>query len=185
MDDTYEITQAIKQFLIERRYLLNEARISVNCGAVESYLSHVRTGFIKNIKPDKLSSIVSDLKLIGFVYNKENIPVESFGSCTPEKTLDVLTIDKIFNATLKYFNVPRVMAESKTRKREIVQVRQIAMKLSKDNTRSSLAMIGMEIGDKDHSTAIHACKTIQNLIETDKKFREQYEEIEYKLGIKS
>jgi chromosomal replication initiator protein len=74
------------------------------------------------------------------------------------------------------------LLQSKTRKREIVQARQIAMYFSKNYTKSSLATIGTQIGVKDHATVLHACRTVSNLLETDKQFRQDVEEIEKKLN---
>ena len=73
------------------------------------------------------------------------------------------------------------LLQSKTRKREIVQARQVAMYFSKSLTKSSLATIGAQIGGKDHATVLHACKTVNNLLDTDKHFRNQIEDIEKKL----
>ena len=78
--------------------------------------------------------------------------------------------------------MPHDMIKSKTRKREIVQARQIAMYFSKSFTKSSLATIGSQIGGKDHATVLHACKTVNNLIDTDKRFRCYIDEIEKKLS---
>ena len=58
----------------------------------------------------------------------------------------------------------------KTRK-NIVQARQLAMYFSKQLTKSSLANIGAQCGEKDHATVLHACKTVNNLSDTDKTFR--------------
>jgi chromosomal replication initiator protein len=80
-----------------------------------------------------------------------------------------------------YFDVPVDSLQSKTRKREIVQARQVAKYFSKTLTKSSLATIGSQIGGKDHATVLHACKTVNNLVETDKQFKNQIEEIEKKL----
>lgn len=91
------------------------------------------------------------------------------------------TIDHIQKVVCNYFNVPVEMLQSKTRKREIVQVRQVSMFFSKSLTKSSLATIGSQIGDKDHATVLHACKTVNNLIDTDKRFRVQIEDIEKKI----
>ena len=55
------------------------------------------------------------------------------------------------------------------------------MFFSKSLTKSSLATIGAQIGGKDHATVLHACKTVNNLIDTDKHFRSQIEDIEKKL----
>jgi chromosomal replication initiator protein len=94
-----------------------------------------------------------------------------------------LSIDYIQKVVCNYFNVPIEMLQSNTRKREIVQARQIAMYFSKNLTKSSLATIGSQIGDKDHATVLHACKTVNNLLETDKRFRVQIDEIEKRLKI--
>ncbi len=92
-----------------------------------------------------------------------------------------ISIEYIQKIVSNFFNIPMETMHSKTRKREIVQARQIAMYFSKSMTKSSLTTIGFQIGGKDHATVLHACKTINNLIDTDKKFRTQIEEIEKKL----
>jgi chromosomal replication initiator protein len=94
-----------------------------------------------------------------------------------------ISIDYIQKVVCNYFNVPVEMLQSNTRKREIVQARQIAMFFSKNLTKSSLATIGSQIGDKDHATVLHACKTVHNLLDTDKRFRIQIDEIEKRLKI--
>jgi chromosomal replication initiator protein len=50
-------------------------------------------------------------------------------------------------------------------------------------TKSSLASIGAHCGGKDHATVLHACRTVSNLYETDKKFKLYLEELEKKLTI--
>ena len=92
-----------------------------------------------------------------------------------------LSIDYIQKVVCDYFGIPIDLVLSKTRKREIVQARQVAMFFSKTLTKSSLTTIGSRIGGKDHATVLHACKTVNNLIETDKHFKLQIEEIEKKL----
>ena len=92
-----------------------------------------------------------------------------------------ISIDYIQKVVCNYYNIGLELLQSKTRKREIVQARQVAMFFSKSMTKSSLATIGSQIGGKDHATVLHACKTVNNLIETDKRFRLQVDEIEKKL----
>lgn len=94
-----------------------------------------------------------------------------------------ISIDYIQKVVCNFFNIGVENLQSKTRKREIVQARQVAMYFSKSLTKSSLATIGAQIGGKDHATVLHACKTVNNLIETDKRFRLQVDEIEKKLKI--
>jgi chromosomal replication initiator protein len=92
-----------------------------------------------------------------------------------------ISIDYIQKVVCNYYNIGLEQLQSKTRKREIVQARQVAMFFSKTLTKSFLATIGSQIGGKDHATVLHACKTVNNLIETDKRFRLQVDEIEKKL----
>ena len=92
-----------------------------------------------------------------------------------------ITIDKIQNIVCDHFNLSIDTLLSKSRKREIVQARQITMYLSKYYTRESLQNIGRKIGDRDHATVLHACKTVSNLMDTDKVFNAGLKELELKL----
>jgi len=94
-----------------------------------------------------------------------------------------ITIDYIQKIVCDYFNMPVDSLQSSTRKREVVQARQIAMFFSKSLTKSSLASIGSQIGSKDHATVLHACKTVNNLLDTDKQFKIDVEEIEKRLKV--
>ena len=67
-----------------------------------------------------------------------------------------------------------------SRKREIVQARQLSMYFAKKITKSSLAVIGMQCGNKDHATVLHACKTIENLRQTDRYIRNLVDDLEKK-----
>ncbi len=95
-----------------------------------------------------------------------------------KKTKKELSVDFIQQIVCEYFGLAVDSLQSKTRKREIVQARQVAMYFSKSLTNSSLSTIGSKIGKKDHATVLHACKTVNNLIETDKDFKNQIKEIE-------
>lgn len=89
-----------------------------------------------------------------------------------------LTVENILEKVCKHFDVEPASIQTKSRKREVVQVRQIAMYLSKKYTDSSTSKIGMVVGKKDHATVLHACKMVKNLLEVDKGFRTELEEIE-------
>ncbi len=94
-----------------------------------------------------------------------------------------VSIDYIQKVVCDYFNLPMEMLKSKTRKREVVQARQISMYFSKKMTKSSLASIGAHCGGKDHATVLHACRTVSNLSETDKQFKVYLEDLEKKFAI--
>ncbi len=92
-----------------------------------------------------------------------------------------ITIDYIQKVVCSHFGLSIETINSPTRHREIVQARQLIMYFAKKYTKYSLATIGMHCGNKDHATVLHACKTINNLIETDKQFRIQAEKIDKKI----
>jgi chromosomal replication initiator protein len=100
-----------------------------------------------------------------------------------KNTAREVSIDYIQKVVCDYFSLPLELMKSKTRKREVVQARQIAMYFSKSLTKSSLATIGMHCGGKDHATVLHACRTVNNLMETDKRFRVYVNDIEKKINL--
>lgn len=92
-----------------------------------------------------------------------------------------VSIDQIQKVVSSYFDLDVATLQSKTRKRHIVQARQLAMFFAKRMTKASLASIGSQIGKRDHATVLHACKTVNNLTETDKQFRKYVEDLTKKL----
>ena len=94
-----------------------------------------------------------------------------------------ISIDYIQKVVCDYFNLPMEILKSKTRKREVVQARQISMFFSKKLTKASLASIGANCGGKDHATVLHACRTVVNLSETDKQFKSYLDDLDKKLSI--
>lgn len=89
-----------------------------------------------------------------------------------------ITIELIQEKVCDYYNMDVKLLQAKTRKREIVQARQISMYLAKKYTDCSLARIGSVLGKKDHATVLHACKTISDLMEIDKTIKSNVDEIE-------
>ncbi|MBT3444395.1 MAG: chromosomal replication initiator protein DnaA, partial [Flavobacteriaceae bacterium] len=88
-----------------------------------------------------------------------------------------VSIDYIQKVVSEYFQMDVATLQSKTRKRHIVQARQLAMYFAKKFTKASLASIGTQIGKRDHATVLHACKTVDNLSFTDKQFRKYVEDL--------
>ena len=89
-----------------------------------------------------------------------------------------ITIDHIIQVVCNYLNLDFARFNSTERTREIAQARQIAMYLAKQHTKAPLTTIGAAIGGRNHATVLHSCKAVTNLLETDKAFRHQVEEIE-------
>ena len=98
------------------------------------------------------------------------------------QTKSEVTIDKVQENVCEYFNISRDDLLSNSRKRQIVQARQIAMYLCRNLiSNCSLSTIGSEIGGKDHATVMHACMTVSDLMSTDKTFKKYVSDIETSL----
>ncbi len=92
-----------------------------------------------------------------------------------------ISIDDIIKTVAGYYGVEVSAINTRSRKREVVLVRQVAMFLAKKYLDMSTAKIGQYIGDRDHATVLHACKAVTNLAETDKQFRNELNEIDLAL----
>ncbi|MCP4336262.1 MAG: hypothetical protein GY679_00205 [Mycoplasma sp.] len=93
------------------------------------------------------------------------------------KEYDLSKAKRIADLVEYEFGLAPGIIYSKTREREIVSVRQIAQQITSELTNLSLASIGLAIGCKEHATVLHSIKTVNNLKETDKKYKEEYERI--------
>jgi len=92
-----------------------------------------------------------------------------------------ISIKKILKIVADYFGIQPDGLVSKSRKREIVQARQIAMYCAKKFTNSPLTSIGIEIGTKNHATVLYSYKTVENLAQTDKTYRIYIDDIEKRI----
>jgi len=119
-------------------------------------------------------------------FNKKDITLELAKSIVDnyvKNTKREVSIDYIQKVVGDYFQMDVETLRSKTRKRHIVQARQLAMFFAKKLTKASLASIGSQIGKRDHATVLHACKTVNNLAATDKQFRKFVEDLDKKLAV--
>ncbi|MEC4116702.1 chromosomal replication initiator protein DnaA [Myroides phaeus] len=119
-------------------------------------------------------------------FNKREVTIDLARNVVEKFVKNVkreISIDYIQKVVSDYFQMDTETLRSKTRKRNIVQARQLAMFFAKKYTKSSLASIGSQIGDRDHATVLHACKTIDNLLETDKEFKKYHDDINLKFSM--
>ncbi|HAB26577.1 MAG: chromosomal replication initiator protein DnaA [Xanthomarina sp.] len=119
-------------------------------------------------------------------FNKKEITIDLAKQVVEKfvkNTKREVSIDYIQKVVSDYFQMDIDTLQSKTRKRHIVQARQLAMFFAKKLTKASLASIGSQIGKRDHATVLHACKTVDNLTSTDKQFRKYVEDLSKKLSV--
>ena len=95
-----------------------------------------------------------------------------------------LTVDDILEKVCNHFNVTQQNVFSRSRKREYVLVRQVSMYLAQKYTKMPASRIGQLIGNRDHSTVIHSCSTIEKRLKIDKDFQSEMSEIETSFRIK-
>ena len=118
-------------------------------------------------------------------FNRKEITIELAKSIVDKfvkNTKKEVSIDYIQKVVSDYFQMDVETLQSKTRKRHIVQARQLAMFFAKKYTKASLASIGSQIRKRDHATVLHACKTVDNLSSTDKQFKKYVDDLAGKLN---
>lgn len=147
---------------------------------VIEYLAYSITNNIRELEGALISLLAqSSLNKKAITLDLAKTMIDKFVKNTARE----VSIDYIQKIVCDYFNLPVELLKSKTRKREVVQARQIAMYFAKSMTKSSLATIGLYCGGKDHATVLHACRTVSNLMDTDKRFKNYVTELEKKISI--
>ncbi|NDW11730.1 chromosomal replication initiator protein DnaA [Bacteroides sp. 214] len=127
-----------------------------------------------------LEGVVNSIMAYSAVYNKD-VDLELAQRIVRKVVRSenkAITIDQIITAVCNHYMMEPTAIHTKSRKREIVQVRQVAMYLAKKHTDSSSSKIGQQIGGKDHATVLHACKIVKDQCEVDKAFRADIGSIE-------
>ena len=93
-----------------------------------------------------------------------------------------LSISTVQSAVCDYFNITPEELVSKSRKRQILQARQISMYLCRSLiSNCSLSTIGAQTGGKDHATVLHSCNAVSDLMATDRVFKKYVSDLEAKL----
>ena len=86
----------------------------------------------------------------------------------------MVTIDSIKKLVASHFNIRVADLDSKSRARNITRPRQMAMALSKELTNHSLPEIGEKFGGRDHTTVLHACRKVRELVQSDSRLEEAH-----------
>ena len=149
----------------------------------DEIIEYVAQNIKSNVR-ELMGAIISLIAQSSF--NKKEVTIDLAKSVVEKFVKNVkreVSIDYIQKVVSEYFQVDLDVLQSKTRKRHIVQARQLAMFFAKKMTKSSLAIIGSQIGDRDHATVLHACKTVDNLVATDKQFKKYVDDIQKKLSL--
>ena len=148
---------------------------------VIQYIAQTANGSVRD-----LEGVLNSLMAYSIVYNS-NVDMH-LAERIIKRSVKVdnhpLTIDDIMERVCQHYGVTQQQVISKSRKREFVQVRQVAMYLSQKHTKMPASRIGLLIGSRDHSTVIHSCSTIEKRLKVDKTFAEELNSIETSFKLK-
>ena len=150
----------------------------------ESVICYIAENINDSVR--ELEGIVNSLLARSILFKREidlDLTKRIVGKAIRDAEAKPVTIEDIIEKVCAYFGMQSSAIYAKTRKREVVQARQIAMYLAKENTEESSSRIGQMIGNKDHATVLHACRIVKNQVEVDKAFRAQVDEIRSSLHL--
>ena len=172
--DTPDLELKVK--IIKKRILEIENQFKENINLNDDVINYIANESKTNIR--ELIGILNRVIAFGRVHNKilttsdcKNILKDVFSQ------IKVITVDKIQNVVSNYFNIPLNEMLSQRRSRPLARPRQIAMFLSKKMTTRSLPEIGRRFANRDHTTVIHAVKTITRLSEQDDEMKKNINQI--------
>ena len=148
---------------------------------VIAYIAQTANGSVRD-----LEGVLNSLMAYSIVYNT-HIDIH-LAERVIKRSVKVdnhpLTIDDILENVCRHYGVSQQHVFSKSRKREFVQVRQVAMYLAQKHTKMPASRIGQLIGGRDHSTVIHSCSTVEQRLKVDKSFAEELNSIEHSFQLK-
>lgn len=115
-----------------------------------------------------------------------NVPItlelakQALGVCTFPSSPS-LSMPQIVKSVCEEFSVRLADVQGKRRSQNVALPRQVCMYLARQLTEHSLEEIGGHLGGRDHSTVLHACAKIEQMLQTDPAFREKVEKIKHGL----
>lgn len=165
-----------------RLKILNNKILHDGLSIPEDVVDYIAENVTNNARD--LEGVIVSIMAHSLVYNKEiDLPLARrvIGQAIKKIEAKKITVNTIESAVCDFYNIKSELIHTASRKRPIVQARQVTMYLSKTYTEMSLAQIGSLIGKKNHATVLHACKIVKEQMEVDKTFRDEIAEIEKKL----
>ena len=148
---------------------------------VIQYIAHTANGSVRD-----LEGVVNSLMAYSIVYNSaiDMHLAERIIKRAVKIDNHPLTIDDILETVCNHYGVTQQNVFSKSRKRQLVQVRQISMYLAQKYTKMPAARIGQLIGGRDHSTVLHSCTAVEQRMKVDSSFKDELNSIENSFKLK-
>jgi chromosomal replication initiator protein len=172
--DTPDLELKVK--IIKKKIIEMQSQFKENINLSEDVINYIANESKTNIR--ELIGILNRVIAFSIVHNKDltindckNILKDLFSQ------IRVITVDKIQNVVSSYFNISLNDMLSQRRSRPLARPRQLAMYLAKKMTTRSLPEIGRRFSNRDHTTVIHAVKTITRLSEQDDEMKKNINQI--------
>ena len=139
----------------------------------EAILGHIATTVQKNIR--ELEGALNRVIAVNQMYNKalDLKEVKKLLATYLNTPYKKTTPQLILKSVSDFYGIPLMDLTKRSRKKEIVHPRQVAMFLLREETKSSFPEIGQKLGGRDHSTVIHAYEKIKHAEETDETMRQE------------
>ncbi|OGN28308.1 MAG: hypothetical protein A2941_02115 [Candidatus Yanofskybacteria bacterium RIFCSPLOWO2_01_FULL_49_17] len=156
-----------------RLAILKQKLIGKNLELDSEVLSYIATHMQKNVR--ELEGALNRVVAFNQVYNKipdiketKNI-LTSYLNTPYRKT----SPQSILKAVADFYNISSNDLLKRSRKKEVVKPRQVAMFLLREETKLSFPEIGQKLGGRDHSTVIHACEKIRSESAIDEPLKQE------------
>ena len=166
----------LKNKIIKKRILDIQEQFKENINITDEVINYIAVESKTNIR--ELIGILNRIIAFSRVHKRilnindcKNILKDIFNNSK------VITVDKIQNIVSNFFNIPLGEMLSQRRSRPLARPRQIAMFLAKKLTTRSLPEIGRRFANRDHTTVIHAVKTITRLSAIDEEMKKNISQI--------
>ena len=166
----------LKVKIINKKISEIQSQFKENINLSEDVINYIANESKTNIR--ELIGILNRVIAFSRVHNK----ILSITDCKSIlkdvfSQIRVITVDKIQNVVSNFFNIPLSDMLSQRRSRPLARPRQIAMYIAKKMTTRSLPEIGRRFANRDHTTVIHAVKTITRLSEQDDEMKKNISQI--------
>lgn len=147
---------------------LKEKKVNIKPEILE-YLAKTIKDNIRELE-GALNLIISKSYLLGKELELEEIKKILNKNTKPRK---VITPKEVIKCIANFYDIPDKFLLDKTRKKEIVHARQIAMYILREDFNTSLPFIGQKFGGRDHTTVLHACEKIKRELKNNERLREE------------
>ncbi len=145
----------------------------------DDIVDYIATKLKNNVR--ELEGAVKKIRAYSHIFTGDSLTLgviqNIIQSVIKENVNTSITPDVIVDHVARYFNISKEDIYSNKRPSHILNARQVAMYITREMTDTSLSLIGEKIGGKNHSTALHSIKQVENKMATDPKFSQSISEL--------